>query len=128
MDTGLLAYLTKWPTPETLANGAKAGSVFETFIVSEIIKSYLNAGKVNVPIYFYRDQNGREIDLVIESADTLYPVEIKMSASPNLSMAKHFTALDDVVGMKRGTGVVLCQYERKLWLSDKVAALPVEYI
>jgi hypothetical protein len=51
-----------------------------------------------------------------------------MSASPNLSMAKHFAALDDVVGMKRGTGVVLCQYEQKLWLSDKVVALPVEYI
>jgi len=128
MDTGLLAYLTKWPTHETLANGAKAGNVFETFIVSEIIKSYLNAGKVNVPIYFYRDQNGREIDLVIESADTLYPIEIKMSASPNVSMAKHFTALDDVAGMKRGIGVVLCQYERKLWLSDKVVSLPVEYI
>jgi len=128
MDTGLLAYLTKWPTHETLANGAKAGNVFETFIISEIIKSYLNAGKVNVPIYFYRDQNGREIDLVIESADTLYPVEIKMSASPNLSMAKHFKALDDVVGMKRGTGVILCQYGRKLWLSDDVVSLPVEYI
>lgn len=128
LDTGLLAFLTKWPTYETLANGAKAGNVFETFIVSEIIKSYLNAGKVNVPIYFYRDQNGREIDLVIETADTLYPVEIKMGAFPNISMAKHFSALDDVPGMKRGTGVVLCQYERKLWLSDKVVSLPVEYI
>ncbi len=59
---------------------------------------------------------------------TSYLVEIKMSASPNLSMTKHFAALDDVAGMKRGTGVVLCQYERKLWLSDKVVALPVEYI
>jgi len=65
---------------------------------------------------------------VIETADTLYPVEIKMSASPNVSMAKHFKALDDVAGMKRGIGVVLCQYERKLWLSDKVVSLPVEYI
>jgi len=128
MDTGLLAYLTKWPTPDTLANGAKAGSVFETFVVSEIIKSYLNAGKVNAPIYFYRDQNGREIDLVIETADTLYPVEIKMSASPNITMTRHFKALDDVIGKKRGTGVILCQYEQKLWLSDKVVALPVEYV
>ena len=128
MDTGLLAYLTKWPTPETLANGAKSGNVFETFIISEIIKSYLNAGKVNIPIYFYRDQNGREIDLIIESADTLYPIEIKLTASPNASMAKHFSLLDNIGGMKRGTGVVICQYEHKLWLSDKIVSLPVEYI
>lgn len=128
MDTGLLAYLTLWPTPETLANGAKAGSVFETFMISEIIKSFLNAGKIKLPIYFYRDRDGREIDLVIESADTLYPVEIKMSASPNIAMAKHFKALDEVAGMKRGTGVILCQYDRKLWLSDQVVALPIEYV
>ena len=52
MDVGLLAYLTKWPTPETLANGAKAGNIFETFIISEIVKSYLNAGIINLPLYF----------------------------------------------------------------------------
>lgn len=128
LDTGLLAYLTRWPTSDTLANGAKAGNVFETFAISEIIKSFLNAGLVNIPLYYYRDRDGREIDLVIESADKLYPVEIKMSASPNLAMAKHFTALDDIAGKQRGTGVVLCQYDRQLWLSDQVVALPIEFI
>jgi len=128
MDTGLLSFLTRWLTPETLANGAKAGNVFETFIISEMIKSYLNAGKVNLPLFFYRDRDGREIDLVIESADRLYPVEIKMTASPNISMVRHFSALDEVPDKKRGTGVILCQYERKLWLSDQVVALPVEYV
>ncbi len=128
MDTGLAAYLTRWPTPETMANGAKAGSFFETYIISEIIKSFLNAGKVNLPLYFYRDRDGREIDLVIESANKLYPIEIKMSASPAISMTRHFSALDEVAGKKRGTGVILCQYDRKLWLSDDVVALPVEYV
>jgi hypothetical protein len=128
LDTGLLAYLTRWPTPETLANGAKAGNVFETFVISEIIKSYINAGKINLPLYFYRDRDGREIDLVIESADTLYPIEIKMTASPNISMAKIFSALDDVPDKKRGTGVILCQYDRKHMLSEQVVALPIEYI
>lgn len=128
MDTGLLSYLTKWPTPATLANGAKAGNVFETFILSEIIKSYLNAGIVNLPLYFYRDRDGREIDLVIESANILYPVEIKMSASPDIAMAQHFKALDDVAGMKRGLGIILCQYDRRMWLSDQIAVLPIEYI
>jgi predicted AAA+ superfamily ATPase len=128
LDTGLLAYLTRWPTPETLANGAKAGNVFETFVISEIIKSYINAGKINLPLYFYRDRDGREIDLVIESADTLYPVEIKMTASPQISMAKNFGALDDVPDKKRGLGVILCQYDRKLMLSEQVVALPIEYV
>lgn len=128
LDSGLLAFLTRWPTPETLASGAKAGNVFETFLISEIIKSYLNAGKVNLPLYFYRDRDGKEIDLVIESADTLHPIEIKMTASPNLSMAKSFKALDDVPGKKRGIGVVLCQYDRKLWLSEQVVVLPIEYV
>lgn len=128
MDTGLLAFLTRWLTPETLANGAKAGNVFETFVVSEIIKSYVNAGKVNYPLYFYRDRDGREIDLVIESADKLYPIEIKMTASPQISMAKNFSALDDLPEKNRGLGVILCQYDRKLMLSEQVIVLPLEYI
>jgi len=128
MDTGLAAYLTRWPTPETLANGAKAGSFFETFVVSEVIKSYLNAGIIDVPIYFYRDRDGREIDLVIETANTLYPIEIKMSASPALSMAKHFSALDDIPEKSHGTGVILCRYDRRIFLADDVISLPIEYI
>ena len=128
LDTGLLAYLTRWPTAETLANGAKAGHVFETFVISEIIKSYINAGKVNLPLYFYRDRDGREIDLIIESADTLYPIEIKMSASPQINMARNFAAIDEVPGKKRGTGAILCQYDRKLMLSEQLVVLPVEYV
>ena len=128
MDTGLVAYLTRWPTPETMANGAKAGSLFETYFISEIIKSFLNAGKVDLPLYFYRDRDGREIDLVIESANKLYPVEIKMSASPTISMAKHFALLNEFAGKERGNGVILCRNDRKLWLSDDVVALPVEFV
>ncbi len=128
LDTGLLAYLTRGPTPETLANGAKAGNVFETFVIGEIIKSFLYAGKVNPPLFFYRDRDGREIDLVIEAADVLYPVEIKMTAAPHASMAKHFKALGEVPGMDCGTGVILCQIEKKTWLSDNLVALPVEYV
>lgn len=128
LDTGLLAYLTKWPTPQTLASGAKAGSVFETFVISEIIKSFINAGKTSLPLYYYRDRDGREIDLVIEQGDTLYPVEIKMTASPNRQMAKHFSVLDQMKDKRKGKGVLLCQYERELWLTEDLVVLPVEYI
>jgi hypothetical protein len=128
MDTGLMAYLTRWPTPETLASGAKAGNFFETYFVGEIIRSFLNAGKTDLPLYFYRDRDGVEIDLVIEDGGILYPIEIKMSASPALSMAKSFAALDDMPNMVRGEGVILCRYERPLWLSNDVVALPTEYV
>lgn len=128
MDTGLMAYLTRWPTPETLANGAKAGNFFETYFVGEIIRSFLNAGKTDLPLYFYRDRDGAEIDLVIEDGGALFPIEIKMSASPTLSMAKAFAALDGIPDRKRETGVILCRYDRPLWLSDDVIALPTEYV
>ena len=128
MDVGLLAYLTKWPTPETLANGAKAGNIFETFVVSEIIKSYLNAGIINPPIYFYRDKDKKEIDLIIEEAEKIYPIEIKMSASPNKEMAKNFSVLKRKIDKEIGTGIIICQYDNKVYLSEDILVLPVEYI
>ena len=128
MDIGLLAYLTKWPTPETLANGAKAGNIFETFIISEIVKSYLNAGIINPPLYFYRDKDKKEIDLIIEEAEKIYPIEIKMSASPNKEMAKNFSVLKRKIDKEIGTGIIICQYDNKVYLSEDILVLPVEYI
>ena len=128
MDVGLLAYLTKWPTPETLANGAKAGNIFETFVVSEIIKSYLNAGIINPPIYFYRDKDKKEIDLIIEEAEKIYPIEIKMSASPDKEMAKNFSVLKGKIDKEIGTGIIICQYDNKVYLSEDILVLPIEYI
>ena len=128
MDVGLLAYLTKWPTPETLANGAKAGNIFETFIISEIVKSYLNAGIINPPLYFYRDKDKKEIDLIIEEAEKIYPIEIKMSASPNKEMTKNFSVLKRKIDKEIGTGIIICQYDNKVYLSEDILVLPVEYI
>ena len=128
MDVGLLAYLTKWPTPETLANGAKAGNIFETFVVSEIIKSYLNAGIINSPIYFYRDKDKKEIDLIIEEAEKIYPIEIKMSASPDKEMVKNFSVLKGKIDKEIGTGIIICQYDNKVYLSEDILVLPIEYI
>lgn len=128
MDTGLLAYLTKWLTPDVIRNGAKAGQFFETFVVSEIIKTYTNAGQIDAPLYYYRDKDGKEIDLIIEDGDMLYPIEIKMSASPVKSMASAFRVLKDDAGHKTAAGVILCQYQRKLWIDTDLVALPIEYI
>lgn len=88
LDTGLAAFLTKWQSPETLFNGAMAGPIFETFVISEIVKSYLFRGK-QPPIYYFRDKEGREIDLLIEKEDKLIPIEIKKAISIRDDDVKH---------------------------------------
>ncbi|WP_427838767.1 ATP-binding protein [Actinobacillus pleuropneumoniae] len=130
LDTGLMAWLTKWLTPETISKGAKNGQFFETFVVSEIIKSFYNKG-IEPPIYFYRDTNQKEIDLLIEYDRTLYPVEIKTSASPGKKMVKAFGILKDNLPESEitiGTGVIINQYPQRLWLAEDLVALPVWYI
>lgn len=81
LDTGLCAYLTRWNSPETLEAGAMSGEFFETSVVSEIYKSYLNNGK-RPPLYFYRDSNKKEIDVILYQNTTVYPIEIRKSAAP----------------------------------------------
>lgn len=127
-DSGLVCYLTRWTTPEVLKNGAKAGNIFENFIVSEIMKTFLNAGKTVSSIYYYRDKDKKEIDLVIEKDGFLYPIEIKMTANPTKAMVKNFTVLDRIPDKKRGMGCILCQYENKLYLSEDIISLPITYI
>lgn len=141
-DTGLCCYLTRWLTPDTLKNGAMAGPIFETFVINEILKSYANEGlDYDFDVFFYngkdkkkRKKNGEteeidgEIDLIISENGTLYPLEIKMSASPKADMASEFDVLDGVPDKKRGMGAILCLYDRKLYLRDNLVVLPISYI
>lgn len=127
-DSGLICYLTRWTTPEVLKNGAKAGNIFENFVVSEIMKTHLNAGKAVSSIYFYRDKDKKEIDLIIEKDGVLYPIEIKMSANPTKGMAKNFSVLHNIPDKEIGIGCILCQYDRKLYLSENLVSLPITYI
>ena len=103
-----------------------AGELFETFIISEIVKTYLNAGMDKRNLYFYRDGNQKEIDLIIHRNATLYPIEIKMTVSPSIGMAKHFPVLKQMNNMH--TGTILCQCDKNLFLSENVLCLPIEYI
>lgn len=122
LDTGLAAYLTRWPNPLSLQSGNMSGAVFETWVVSEVLKSYWHNGK-EAPLYFYRDTDGREIDLLIESADTLYPVEIKRTATPTRQAGKQFHVID-TLGKRLGHGAVVCLVNEPLMLSQNVTALP----
>ena len=133
-DTGLVCFLTKYPTAETVMNGAMAGNLFETFVVSEILKSFSNAGidyHMHVTYYRGKDKSASresEIDLLIEQGDTIYPVEIKMSANPKLSMTNTFDVIDKIKNKHRGLGTILCLYDQPLWLNDRIVALPIEYV
>ncbi len=141
-DTGLVCYLTKHQTPEMLMNGHMAGEIFETFVVSEILKSFTNAGydhRMYISYYrgkdkIRRQKNGvkttkeAEIDIVIETADTLYPVEIKLSANPKLEMTNAFDVLSKVPNKKLGQGTVICMYQEPIYLNKNNIAIPVEMI
>ncbi|MFW2176455.1 MULTISPECIES: ATP-binding protein [unclassified Moraxella] len=129
MDTGLMAYLTKWLTADTIQHGAKSGQFFETLVVSEIIKSFTNQG-ITPPLYFYRDTNQKEIDIIIEHGQSLYPIEIKTTASPNKAMAKAFGVLDELAetGQTIEQGTIICQYPNKLYLTENLVSLPIDFI
>jgi predicted AAA+ superfamily ATPase len=115
LDTGLCAYLLKWESAETLEAGAANGAFFETYVFSEIYKSFLNAG-MEPPLYYYRDRDKKEIDLLIYRDGVLYPVEMKRNASPGKEALKNFGVLTPVVSSqaetelktKIGAGAVVC--------------------
>ena len=128
MDTGLVCYLVGWSSSQVAMTGAMSGGLFENFAVSEIIKSYYNAGHDAHQIYFYRDKDKKEIDLIIEKDNVLYPVEIKKSAQPSLDMAKNFSVLSKIAGKTVGQGCILCLCDKMCYLSDDVLSLPIEYV
>jgi len=128
LDTGLAAYLTKWNTPDVLKNGAMAGAFFETFVISEIIKSYYNKGILDLPLYFYRDRDMKEIDLLIEEGGTLHPIEIKKHADPSVKDISAFDVLDKIANVKRGSGGVVCLYDRLMTLKGDDKIIPISYL
>lgn len=128
LDTGLAAYLTKWNSAEVLKSGAMAGAFFESFVISEVIKSYYNAGITEPSIYFYRDKDMNEIDLVIEDGGTLYPIEIKKHADPQKSDAKAFRVLKALPETKVGQGAIVCLYDNLISFADDLKVVPIKYL
>lgn len=122
-DTGLVAYLTKWSSPETLENGAMNGAILENYVVSEIRKSYLNSGKAPF-MYYYRDKDAREIDIILEQNGELNPMEIKKSANPAPEILRTFSVLEKT-GLKRGKGAVICMKMELLAFNQENFIIPV---
>ena len=128
LDTGLAAYLTRWNTPDVLKNGAMAGEFFESFVVAEILKSYYNKGIMDPPLYFYRDKDKKEIDILIEENHTLYPIEVKKHSDPTVGDVANFSVLDRIGDKKRGPGGVVCLYDSLVTLVGENKVIPVNYL
>ena len=122
LDTGLCAYLTGWSSPEVIQKGAMNGAFFETFVISEILKSYRHNGERPL-IYWYRDKQQKEIDLLIEKNGKLHPIEIKLTSNPNKSMIKNFSILEYTT-----QGALICTKEKDMLLTENVSIIPVSYI
>jgi predicted AAA+ superfamily ATPase len=124
LDTGLAAYLAGWTTPEALETGISAGAFFETFAVSEILKSYWHNGG-NPDLYFYRDLDKKEIDLLIYQDNTYYPIEIKKHSTPNKNDIAAFATFEKISGINVGRGCVLCLVPDPQPLSPTTTAISI---
>ena len=124
MDTGLCAYLCKWPNARMLEEGVMGGAFFETFVVSETIKGYYNAGiDVTSHLYYYRDIDQREIDLLYVDENAIYPIEIKKGETPNKPTKNFNVLLKYNMEIKPGLVVDCCDKIRPI--NDKAYTFPV---
>jgi predicted AAA+ superfamily ATPase len=123
LDTGLCAYLTEWSSPQTLESGAMSGAMFETYVFTELLKSWWHQ-LAEVSLYYFRDKDGREIDLLISRDGRLYPLEIKKTANPQPDAIKVFMTLQRFKE-RRGPGGLLCLYPTPLPFDANNMAIPV---
>jgi len=105
-----------------------AGPFFETFAIAEILKSYLNAGELDPPLFYYRDREKKEIDLLLLQNGILHPIEIKKTAVPEKNDIKAFSVLDSLPGIRRGPGGVVCLCDRLLPLKGEDMMIPAGYV
>ena len=122
-DTGLVTYLTKWSSAATLEAGAVNGALLENYTVSEIVKTYTNAG-LQPNLYYYRDTDAKEIDIIMEYDGELHPMEIKKTANPGTQLARVFKLLDKGE-LKRGKGAVLCMKETLSAIDSESYIVPI---
>ena len=125
-DTGLVCYLTRWSSAETAMEGAMSGALLENYAVSEIIKTYQNAGQEPY-LYYYRDKDAREIDLILERDGKLFPVEIKKMASPPRKLTKVFELIEKSP-LQRGAGAVLCMADKLSAFDQNNLIIPISLI
>jgi predicted AAA+ superfamily ATPase len=122
-DTGMLCYLAGLKDPDHAAAGPLGGPIFETAVLLEIVKAFVNRGE-EPRIHFWRTSAGVEVDLVVEDGGNLTPIEVKLSATPRPAMASGIRAFQEDLGEKAGPGFVIHPGEVRLPLAPKVVSLP----
>lgn len=128
MDTGLACYLAGYLTPETLEKSSFSGQIFETYVISEIIKSYTNNSRdPRMHLYYYRDNNGKEVDLLVVNENSIYPVEIKKGANPGKDAVKNFNIVEKFE-LESPNGIVICLCKDIHAIDEKNYFVPIEYI
>jgi predicted AAA+ superfamily ATPase len=129
LDTGLMAYLTKWHTAEQIETGAMSGAFLETFVFCEILKSFYNSGiDPRNYLYFYRDKDSNEIDFIINYGGKLHPIEVKKSSNPTTRDIKTFRFAESTSVYERGEGAVVCLNDSVIPLTELDNIIPVNYI
>lgn len=123
LDTGLCAYLTEWSSPETLEAGAMSGAILETYVFTEILKSWWHRMR-EVTIYYYRNKDGREVDFLISRDGKLFPLEVKKSTRVDRGTRKLFLPLRNLK-QDVGQGAVVCMYPQVLPIDDQNLSVPV---
>jgi hypothetical protein len=122
-DTGMLCYLSGLRDPAHAAEGPLAGAIFETAVLSELIKTFVHRGG-EPELYFWRTSTGNEVDFVVQVGGDLVPIEVKLSATPQPSMAASIRAFQKDIGKKGGDGFVMHPGESRLPLAPRVLAIP----
>lgn len=125
-DTGVACHLLGIDSKETLEKSFLKGRLFETLVVNEVRKSYMNKGE-NIDIFYYRDSNQNEVDLVIIRHGTMHCFDAKFGSEFNLGDVSAFKELDETK-YEKGKGAIICTSEQISALSDKILIVPVSAI
>lgn len=126
MDTGVVAHLTRWPNAEVLMNGNMAGSILETYVVTEIVKSYLNSGKSLNNLFYYRDFDQKEIDLLYIDSNSITPIEIKKNIDP-YKPDKNFSLVNKF-GLNVKPGLVFCMVKEITPINRNCFLIPISIL
>ena len=125
-DSGVVAYLARWSSVETLMNGAQCGAILENYVISEVTKGYYNSGREPY-LYYYNNKDGKEIDLLWESDGTLFPLEIKKTSNPGTQLTNIFRTLEKS-GKIVGRGGVICLRNEFIPLDKNNSIIPIRCV
>ena len=126
MDTGLAVHLTRWPNAEVLMNGNMAGAILETYVVTEIVKSYLNSGRPLNNLFYYRDFDQKEIGLLYVDGNSITPIEIKKNIDP-YKPDKNF-GLVNKFGLTVNPGLVFCMVKEITPINRNCFLIPISIL